>query len=295
MAIDKISEKLILKNIISFAVTFILLIETVGIFRYYHMGRIDYYDDIVAMQEKIDSMDAPIAYSWGNSSDSLFIDSRNFRIMDLDVVYICMMDGNYNKYGKWGDYLYYVDNSEWDGRTALITTPSDFVTLPEFLADKYVYVDTYGEYQLYVSEVNPFDLSAFENNCDTNINYMYSDGVDILDGKLDANGDLTTEVTTSGNIMNMTLPEVNAGNYSVTINYNVPESNASGSLYAEIYSAAAGDTIAKFDLPLTQSTVTMEDISVADASDIIIKCYQSSGISTTLKNVVISKNQTNNQ
>jgi hypothetical protein len=291
MATDKLSEKSILKSMVLFGVTFILLIETVGIFRYYHMGRIENYDDIVAMQEKIDSMDAQIAYSWGSSSDSLFIDSRNFRIMDLDAVYICMMDGTYNKHGEWGDYLYYVENGEWDGCTALITTESDFLTLPKFLADQYVYVDTYGAYQLYVSDVNPFDLSAFKNSCDTNINYMYSDGVDILDGKLDADGNLTTEATTSGNIMNMTLPAVDTGNYSVTLKYDVHESGASSNLYVRILNADTGDLLATGDLPSTQTSVTIDGIAVDETSNIIIKCYQSSGVSVTLKKVVVEKSK----
>lgn len=187
-AINKLNDEHIFKALITFAISFVLLCESVGLFRLYHEKTID-SDTLVPLLEEVDTLDVPIAYVWGTTSAQMQIDARNFRIMDLNLVYRTLTDDTYQRSNRWGDYLYYDENSQWTGRTVLITTLDDFTTLPEFIADKYTFVNNYSDYLIYVSEINPFDLTAFDNNCTENINFMYSEGVDIGEAELDSNGD----------------------------------------------------------------------------------------------------------
>ena len=214
------------------------------------------------------------------------IDARNFRIMDLNLVYRTLTDDTYQRSNRWGDYLYYDENSQWTGRTVLITTLDDFTTLPEFIADKYTFVNNYSDYLIYVSEINPFDLTAFDNNCTENINFMYSEGVDIGEAELDSNGYLIADDTVSGNIMNMTLPCVEAGTYSVTINYSSDDNNSD--TYFEICNLTDDSVIAKASATAYNET-TIDNIEVNDTSDLIIKCFKKDGYSLTLKNVHINR------
>ena len=72
---------------------------------------------------------------------------------------------------------------------------------------------------------------------------MYSEGVDIGEAELDSNGYLIADDTVSGNIMNMTLPGVEAGTYSVTINYLSDDNNSD--TYFEICNLTDDSVIAK--------------------------------------------------
>ncbi|MGN0320874.1 MAG: hypothetical protein ACI4D1_08180 [Lachnospira sp.] len=286
--ISKISGTNILKNLMIFSLTGMLLLETVGIFRLYHEDTID-TDTLTPMLEKVDSLDVPIAYVWGTSSARMQIDARNFRVMDLNVVYRTLTDETYKRSNQWGDYLYYDEHSQWTGKTALITTAYDYTTLPEFITNKYTYVDTYGEYMLFKSLTNPFDLSAFDNNCTENINFMYSDGVDILENELDSEGNLVTDTSSSGIIMNMMLPDVNAGTYSITLDYETVDSSASGLISLEAFDAedvSLGKESKKAD---SGSAITLNNITVNETTPITITCSQSSGQSLKLKKVTIIK------
>ena len=284
-AINKLSDEHIFKALITFAISFVLLCESVGLFRLYHEKTID-SDTLVPLLEEVDTLDVPIAYVWGTTSAQMQIDARNFRIMDLNLVYGTLTDDTYQRSNRWGDYLYYDENSQWTGRTVLITTLDDLTTLPEFIVNKYTFVNNYGDYLIYVSEINPFDLTAFDNNCTKNINFMYSEGVDIGWAELDSNGYLVADDTVSGNIMNMTLPGVEKGTYSVTINYSSDDNNSD--TYFEICNLADDSVIAKASATAYNET-TIDNIEVNDTSDLIIKCFKKDGYSLILKNVHINR------
>lgn len=284
-AINKLSDEHIFKALITFAISFVLLCESVGLFRLYHEKTID-SDTLVPLLEEVDTLDVPIAYVWGTTSAQMQIDARNFRIMDLNLVYRTLTDDTYQRSNRWGDYLYYDENSQWTGRTVLITTLDDLTTLPEFIVNKYTFVNNYGDYLIYVSEINPFDLTAFDNNCTKNINFMYSEGVDIGEAELDSNGYLVADDTVSGNIMNMTLPGVEKGTYSVTINYSSDDNNSD--TYFEICNLADDSVIAKASASTDNETI-INNIEVNDTSDLIIKCFKKDGYSLILKNVHINR------
>lgn len=242
-AINKLSDEHIFKALITFAISFVLLCESVGLFRLYHEKTID-SDTLVPLLEEVDTLDVPIAYVWGTTSAQMQIDARNFRIMDLNLVYRTLTDDTYQRSNRWGDYL------------------------------------------IYVSEINPFDLTAFDNNCTKNINFMYSEGVDIGWAELDSNGYLVADDTVSGNIMNMTLPGVEKGTYSVTINYSSDDNNLD--TYFEICNLADDSVIAKASASTDNETI-INNIEVNDTSDLIIKCFKKDGYSLILKNVHINR------
>lgn len=287
--INKLSESLIFKNLITFGIAAVLLVETVGIFRFYHINRVD-EDVLNPLIDTVDSLDTPIAYIWGSTSPTMQIEARDLRVMDLSVIYRTLTDETYKRSNRWGDYLYLEENSLWTGRTALITTDIDLYELPEFIYNKYKYVDSFGEYILLVSEENPFDLTAFDNNCSENVNFMYSDMVDINGLTLDQNGNLTTDINYSGNIMTMTLPDVNPGTYSIKLDY---ESNndfeTNSDTYIAIYNESTLSPITESAIYSDNNYIEIDNIILNDISNIIIKCNQAYDVSLTLKKITINK------
>ena len=63
-AINKLSDEHIFKALITFAISFVLLCESVGLFRPYHEKTLD-SDTLVPLLEEVDTLDVPIAYVWG--------------------------------------------------------------------------------------------------------------------------------------------------------------------------------------------------------------------------------------
>ena len=131
-AINKLSDEHIFKALITFAISFVLYVKKRWIIRGSITKRL-YSDLFVPLLEEVDTLDVPIAYVWGTTAQ-MQIDARNFRIMDLNLVYRTLTDDTYQRSNRWGDYLYYDENSQWTGRTVLITTLDDFTTLPEFIS-----------------------------------------------------------------------------------------------------------------------------------------------------------------
>ena len=86
--------------------------------------------------------------------------------------------------------------------------------------------------------------------------------------------------------MNMTLPGVEAGTYSVTINYLSDDNNSD--TYFEICNLTDDSVIAKASAT-TYNETTINNIEVNDTSDLIIKCFKKDGYSLTLKNVHINR------
>ena len=93
-------------------------------------------------------------------------------------------------------------------------------------------------------------------------------------------------LTVSGNIMNMTLPGVEKGTYSVTINYSSDDNNLD--TYFEICNLADDSVIAKASASTDNETI-INNIEVNDTSDLIIKCFKKDGYSLILKNVHINR------
>ena len=283
--LEKIDDKFIFKNAIIVAISGILMLETVGILNYYHNDTID-KDVVYDLLDSVDSLDVPVAYVWGNSTT---IDARNFRILDLSVVYKGLSYGSYNEGTNWGDYNYYDENSTWTGKTALITTPDEFEELPEFISKHYELYDFFGDYQVYKSDINPFDLTAFDNNSKENINFMYSAGTNFEEEDLDEDGYYTTNDEVSGDMFNMVLPGVGAGSYDIVLECEVLEFDEDSEAHFEARDIGTDESIATVDIKEGNTNVELKNVTLDDTTNVLLKADQTTNTSIKLKKVKITK------
>lgn len=283
--LEKIDDKFIFKNAIIVAISGILMLETVGILNYYHNDTID-KDVVYDLLDSVDSLDVPVAYVWGNSTT---IDARNFRILDLSVVYKGLSYGSYNEGTNWGDYNYYDENSTWTGKTVLITTPDEFEELPEFISKHYELYDFFGDYQVYKSDINPFDLTAFDNNSKENINFMYSAGTNFEEEDLDEDGYYTTNDEVSGDMFNMVLPGVGAGSYDIVLECEVLEFDEDSEAHFEARDIGTDESIATVDIKEGNTNVELKNVTLDDTTNVLLKVDQTTNTSIKLKKVKITK------
>ncbi len=283
--LEKIDDKFIFKNAIIVAISGILMLETVGILNYYHNDTID-KDVVYDLLDSVDSLDVPVAYVWGNSTT---IDARNFRILDLSVVYKGLSYGSYNEGTNWGDYNYYDENSTWTGKTALITTPDEFEELPEFISKHYELYDFFGDYQVYKSDINPFDLTAFDNNSKENINFMYSAGTNFEEEDLDEDGYYTTNDEVSGDMFNMVLLGVGAGSYDIVLECEVLEFDEDSEAHFEARDIGTDESIATVDIKEGNTNVELKNVTLDDTTNVLLKVDQTTNTSIKLKKVKITK------
>lgn len=316
--VDKLSEAHIFKNTIVTVMAVILFVETCGIYNYYHNNTID-KEVVPYLLEAVDNLDIPVAYVWG---EDISIDARNFRVLDQNVVYRGLNYGAYNEGSNWGDYMYYDDNSTWTGKTALITNLDDYNMLPDFIADKFELYDFFGDFQIYVTDNNPFDLTAFDNSIDKNINFMYSLGTDIDESDLDSDGYYTADEDESGDIFKMTLPGVEAGKYDITLEYEIVESDEESdeetdekavdlsdeeSVYSSdeeseinftAYKKEAGtqdtdddgEKITSSKIDENSGNVVLKNVELNDTADIVLKVNKTGNVAVKLKKVTTVKN-----
>ena len=317
--VDKLTEIHIFKNIIVTVLSAILLAETCGIFNYYHNDTFN-QEVVYPLLEAVDELDVPVAYVWG---EDISIDARNFRIIDLSMVYRCLNYNVYNDGANWGDYIYYDDNSRCTGKVVLISNMDEFSRLPEFISSKFEIYDFYGDFIIYIAENNPFDLTAWDNTSDTNINFMYSKGVNIDEEDLDTDGYYTADKDEDGDIFRMKLPDVEAGKYDITLEYeivydteseeddvddesvendeiNITDSEEDMSFNFEAYKTDSeleeddviedlGEKLAGSEIDIENTTVTLKDVELKEMADIVLKVDKTSGSLIKLKKVTTVK------
>lgn len=258
-----------------------LFIQTTGMFQGYYSDRIE-YDDIKELQNQVDDMDVPIAYVWG---DSFLVTGRNLRPLDTSVIYkIIDNPDNPNAINHFGDYIYYDENALWQGKTALITTPGEYWTLPEYLRNHYVYRSSVGRFELYEAQDNPFDLKLYQEDSDKNFNYMYTYGMQMTNGTFDNEGNYISN-TTASDIMNMTIPDIKAGTYQISLNYEIL-SGSNKDLPVLTVQDQNGNVLAQTNLNADKQQVTLDQVEITeDMTQFTAKCVNSEGTVVKLKSI----------
>ena len=199
----------------------------------------------------------------------------------------------------------------------------EFSRLPEFISSKFEIYDFYGDFIIYIAENNPFDLTAWDNTSDTNINFMYSKGVNIDEEDLDTDGYYTADKDEDGDIFRMKLPDVEAGKYDITLEYeivydtefeeddvddesvendeiNITDSEEDMSFNFEAYKTDSeleeddviediGEKLAASEIDIEDTTVTLKDVELKEMADIVLKVDKTSGSLIKLKKVTTVK------
>jgi hypothetical protein len=283
--VQSLSEGKLYKDFVTVALIVALAVQTSGMFYGYYNSKIE-YDNMTSLLKEVDALDTPIAYVWG---PSFLVTGRDFRPMDTSVIYkIIDNTTNPNAITHWGDYKYYDENSLWQGKTALITTANEYMVLPGYLRDKYKYKTTVGEFQLYEADSNPFDLTLYQKDCKVNFNYMYTDGMVVANGSFDGDGNFVT-YGKQGEVMNMTIPEIEAGTYDISLDYQVMSSSSSIMPYVVVTDQDGNQIVAK-SLDNSGTSLQLDNVNItSDMTQFTVKCINTDGVVLKLKSIQFEK------
>ena len=154
--INKLEDKLILKQIGCLALIGCTLIETCCADYIYISRRVDIqqYDEVVA---EADSLDIGLVYFYG---EDFGIFSRNIRAYDHTRIYKPLnIDENGNKsISHWGDYQYFDNASDYQAKVMLISTRDNIEKLPDDILNNLEWVADISIGQVYTSEKNVLGL-----------------------------------------------------------------------------------------------------------------------------------------
>ena len=280
--IDSLDDRLILKGC-GLAVLIVSIAgKSYSGYKYFNALKID-YDIIDALVESIHEEESPVVYVW---SASLGIDGRNLRVIDLERKYKYLATASTAH--RWGDYIYYEENSEWEGPTVLLSTQEEFTQLPNYLQNVYTWKEKIGNFDIYISEINKLDLVNGIFLEDRNIDFPYSYGVWNANGEFDENGAYVTNGT-EGMAIWGPYAKTKEGTYNFTLNYEVVSSNSEEAGYFDIY-VNSKTVMGQEAIISDKSSVTIENVVFNNNEDRFeYRCNMNAGAIVRIKSIYIEK------
>lgn len=279
--IDSLDDRLILKG----CGLAILIVSIAGKsysgYKYFNASKID-YDVMNALVESVHEEEGPV-YIW---SAPFGIDARNLRVIDLERKYKYLATASTAH--RWGDYIYYEENSEWEGATVLLSTQEEFAALPVYLQNIYIWKEKIGNFDIYTSEINKFDLVSGIFSEDRNIDFPYSSGVWNANGEFDENGAYVTNGTEG---MAIWGPYANTeeGTYNFTLNYEVVSSDSEEVGYFDIY-VNSKTVMGKEAIKSGENSVMIENVTFSNDEDRFeYRCNMNAGAIVKIKSIYIER------
>ena len=284
IALSNISDELLFKQAVRVIMVVIIFCESTGLVKHYYNEKID-IDAYNELYDQVHALDTPIAYVWGRT---FWVTGRNFRTMDTDVIYkVLNLDDYANGIDHWGDYNFYDETSDWSGKTVLITTGPEFATLPDYLQNQYTYATSVGEYELYESDHNPFDLTAFDPSKKTNVNYMYTVGMGMQYGQMTADASYTTNGS-EGYVMSLAATDMEDGEYQVSLDYSCDTLSGVRYPYLEAYQMDDGVVQQRVEMNKDSNQVQLNNVVVKDGMcNIEFRCFEPNGTILKLNKLII--------
>ena len=214
-----------LRNVYFVGLVSICLILNIGLFSYAYRIN-DGYDQLKAIKTDIDNQGIGLVNVIRDSAVQNEVDGKILKTMD-DSEFI-VSDGSNVSWWVMSDTN--LENSNYVGKTAILTQKNIFESLPSYYKDHAVLIDSfsYHDYNLYELQSNPFDyISGFpkrdrSKSFDFPYSYMYKTQNALIDtnGILHSNG-------TAGTVLSGTVQAIK-GEYSVILHYRMA-SNFQGS------------------------------------------------------------------
>lgn len=280
--IDSLDDRLILKGC-GLAVLIVSLAgKSYSGYKYFNDLKID-YDIMDAVVESVHEEESPVVYIW---SEPYGIDARNLRVIDLERKYKYLATASTAH--RWGDYTYYEENSEWEGPTVLLSTQEEFVQLPVYLQNIYTWKEKIGNFDIYTSEINRFDLVSGIFSENKNIDFPYSSGVWNANGEFDENGAYVTNGT-EGLAIWGPYANTEEGTYNFTLNYEVVSSNSEEAGYFDVY-VNSETVMGKEAMKSRENSVTIENVVFSNDEDRFeYRCNMNAGAVVKIKSIYIEK------
>lgn len=192
------------------------------------------------------------------------IQGQNLRVLDREKTYIWSARGEQFTYS--GDYTYYLETSEYDGPTLLLTSTRDFENLPYYIQYQFEEIHTFSAlFTLYESKHNPMDYAVGITDHDYNVDYPYSYGLNTADyGNFWDAGDFYVVGHGSFVCWGPDLPAP-AGEYDITLHYQVLSAPDPLNIGFLSFTLDQGATLlAKEYLTYGGSSVTLKSVNLND-------------------------------
>lgn len=211
--IEHLNKKLIFSNFIE-VLLFISLIGNDYISDKNYIENTNDYYQMPEILSFVNSQDAKLIYFWG---DEINICGRAMRAYDLNHVYKEI--SNKGLYHHWGDYLYFEDNSDYDGSTLLVI-PKDSDIVPDNIINQYTWMQDFEQISIYRCDYNPIDAVSGITG-EVNVNYPSSPKMQVQYGEYVGNSYVTDG--TAGCVMWGPYCKTYDGTYDFVLNYQILE------------------------------------------------------------------------
>lgn len=175
------------------------------------------YDELREVTTEIDKLDAPVVYVYGESISNG--EKRALRVFDTNKTYIVMTD--VNSAHMWGDVTKYCDNSDWNGATILLTTPTNYYRLPTFIQYNYSKVWENEEYAVFYSNTNIMDLESGIGDEEYAIDFPYSKDVKTGTGEYNQEGKFVSDGSVGWVLVGPKLETDESDKYDFVLNYSM--------------------------------------------------------------------------
>jgi len=214
-----------LRNVYFVGLVSICLILNIGLFSYAYRIN-DGYDQLKSIKTDIDNQGIGLVNVIRDSAVQNEVDGKILKTMD-DSEFI-VSDGSNVSWWVMSDTN--LENSNYVGKTAILTQKNIFESLPSYYKDHAVLIDSfsYHDYNLYELQSNPFDyISGFpKRDRSKSFDFPYSYMYNTQNAVIDSNGILHSNGT-AGTVLSGTVQAIK-GEYSVILHYRMA-SNSQGS------------------------------------------------------------------
>jgi hypothetical protein len=214
-------------------------------------------DDYKRTNSILEQEDIGLAYVYG---DDLMVAGRSMRVFTEKVNYITIFSNGSPR--AWGGSTKYFDNSAYSGRTALITKPAVYDTLPDYIRNGYEQKESVNEYTIYISEENGLDCAQGLPENGASIDFPYTFGFMTSNASVDnTTGDLVTDGS-EGYVLWGPYSEPKKGVYKITLNYDIINADGPESGVFDIACNNGQQILAQTSIIKGQDSVTIDSVNI---------------------------------
>ncbi len=217
-------------------------------------------NDSWQMKEIVDTVNlenAELIYVYG---DDLRTIGRALRAYDLNHVYKAI--GDDNKFKHWGDYLYYENNEEYQGKTILILSHNS--DIPENILTQYKKIKELDYASIYVCDYNPIDFKAGITG-QNSIDYPCTPGILVQNGRFEGNSFISDG--TEGYVMWGPYCKTSKGVYDIILYYQIINEVYEGTFF-EVALDNGSCEMGRIELDDKESVAIIEDLEFENGHEL---------------------------
>lgn len=236
---------------------------------------------------KIEKENVPVVFV----SNNLEIDGRNWDVYldDKNVKVFSFNESGTNLEERlWGCSTAYGENAEWMGKSILICQKEEFEAYPSFLQHFYKKIGEYNDVLIYKADRNYLDFNS--NVVYNNVNlFPYSPGVIVQNGNMSDEKPVWLSDGTEGYVMHGPYAKWLKGEYLVTIQYAVDDSENDKAGYFELVTDGGNVVWASSDILNNEQEMTIRVSLNEDLEGYELRCFEYKGTKIEIGKIEIQK------